>query len=240
MDLREKKTRASIRRAYLELRAEKGAGRITVRELADRAQVGKATFYLHYRSIYDLSEALQREAIEMIVAGIEEPAALLTAPDRASWQLFSSFEKHRELIDVLFRGEQAAVLSQGIEEAVRERLQEILPDACDNPRLSALVTFQVQGGFFAYRRCVGSGRRAADPSGGSVLPARRAPQLTHDAQRQVVSAIADAVRAVGALMEHVARDEGIGFDAEDGAERMASHAGSSYEQSAGAEGSFSC
>ena len=46
-----------------------------------------------------------------IVAGIEEPAALLTAPDRASWQLFSSFEKHRELIDVLFRGEQAAVLS---------------------------------------------------------------------------------------------------------------------------------
>ena len=56
MDLREKKTRASIRRAYLELRAEKGAGRITVRELADRAQVGKATFYLHYRSIYDLSE----------------------------------------------------------------------------------------------------------------------------------------------------------------------------------------
>ena len=138
MDLREKKTRASIRRAYLELRAEKGAGRITVRELADRAQVGKATFYLHYRSIYDLSEALQREAIGMIVAGIEEPAALLTAPDRASWQLFSSFEKHRELIDVLFRGEQAAVLSQGIEEAVRERLQEILPDACDNPRLSAL------------------------------------------------------------------------------------------------------
>ena len=110
MDLREKKTRASIRRAYLELRAEKGAGRITVRELADRAQVGKATFYLHYRSIYDLSEALQREAIGMIVAGIEEPAALLTAPDRASWQLFSSFEKHRELIDVLFRGEQAAVL----------------------------------------------------------------------------------------------------------------------------------
>ena len=118
--------------------------------------------------------------------------------------------------------------------------QEILPDACDNPRLSALVTFQVQGGFFAYRRCVGSGRRAADPSGGSVLPARRAPQLTHDEQRQVVSAIADAVRAVGALMEHVARDEGIGFDAEDGAERMASHAGSSYEQSAGTEGSLSC
>ncbi len=221
MDLREKKTRASIRRAYLELRAEKGAGRITVRELADRAQVGKATFYLHYRSIYDLSEALQRETIEMIVAGIDEPAALLTAPDRASWQLFSSFEKHRELIDVLFRGEQAAVLSQGIEEAVRARLEEILPEACNDPRLSALVTFQVQGGFFAYRRCVGSGRGAADLSGGDVIAARRAPQLTRDEQQAVVTAIADAVRAVGALMERVAAEKGLNVVAASDAERVA-------------------
>ncbi len=226
MDLREKKTRASIRRAYLDLRAEKGAGRITVRELADRAQVGKATFYLHYRSIYDLSEALQCEAIEMIVAGIEEPAALLTAPDRASWQLFSSFEKHRELIDVLFRGEQAAVLSQGIEEAVRARLEEILPEACNDPRLSALVTFQVQGGFFAYRRCAGSGRGAADPSGGDVIAARRAPQLARDEQQAVVTAIADAVRAVGALMERVAVEKGLNVDAASDAERTAASAGS--------------
>lgn len=236
MDLREKKTRASIRRAYLELRAEKGAGRITVRELADRAQVGKATFYLHYRSIYDLSEALQREAIEMIVAGIEEPAALLTAPDRASWQLFSSFEKHRELIDVLFRGEQAAVLSQGIEEAVRARLEEILPEACDDPRLSALVTFQVQGGFFAYRRCVGSGRGAADPSGGDVIDARRAPRLTRDEQQAVVTAIADAVRVVGALMEHVAAEKGLSVAAASDAERTAPTASSYRELGAKAEG----
>ena len=157
----------------------------------------------------------------MIVAGIDEPAALLTAPDRASWQLFSSFEKHRELIDVLFRGEQAAVLSQGIEEAVRARLEEILPEACNDPRLSALVTFQVQGGFFAYRRCAGSGRGAADPSGGDVIAAR-----ARDEQQAVVTAIADAVRAVGALMERVAVEKGLNVDAASDAERTAASAGS--------------
>ena len=67
MDLRERKTRRSIREAFLELLATKPLERITVKELAARAEISKATFYLHYHSVFDLSEALQRELVDDVV-----------------------------------------------------------------------------------------------------------------------------------------------------------------------------
>ena len=56
MDLREKKTKRNIRNAFIELRAKKPLERISIKELAELAEISKATFYLHYKDIYDLSE----------------------------------------------------------------------------------------------------------------------------------------------------------------------------------------
>ena len=47
MDLREKKTKRSIAAAFLALRAAKPLERITIRELAEKAEISKATFYLN-------------------------------------------------------------------------------------------------------------------------------------------------------------------------------------------------
>ena len=60
MDLRTRKPQKALRNAFLELRAKKDLERITIKELTDLAEVSKATFYLHYRDIYDLSDYLQR------------------------------------------------------------------------------------------------------------------------------------------------------------------------------------
>ena len=60
MDLREKKTKRNIRNAFIELRAKKPLERISIKELAELAEISKATFYLHYKDIYDLSENLQK------------------------------------------------------------------------------------------------------------------------------------------------------------------------------------
>ena len=45
-----------MRNAFLQLRAKKDLERISVKELTQLAEVSKATFYLHYRDIYDLSD----------------------------------------------------------------------------------------------------------------------------------------------------------------------------------------
>lgn len=62
-DMRYKKNERSIREAFLMLIQEKKFEKITVTELAKKAEINKGTFYLHYTDIYDLYNELLREAI---------------------------------------------------------------------------------------------------------------------------------------------------------------------------------
>ena len=63
MDLRQKKTLRAIGQAFYALRKQKKLEAITVTELCKNAEISKATFYLHYKDIFDLSEKLQDEII---------------------------------------------------------------------------------------------------------------------------------------------------------------------------------
>lgn len=50
-DLRVKKTRAAIKNAFKEMIMEMSPSEIQVKELAERAQIHRKTFYLHYTCI---------------------------------------------------------------------------------------------------------------------------------------------------------------------------------------------
>lgn len=62
VDLRVRKTREAIKKAFREMVREMDADDITVKELADRARIHRKTFYLHYTSI----EALFEDALQDI------------------------------------------------------------------------------------------------------------------------------------------------------------------------------
>ena len=51
MDLRVTKTQRAIRAAFLELREKKPLEKITVKELCQRAEILKSTFYDHYADV---------------------------------------------------------------------------------------------------------------------------------------------------------------------------------------------
>ena len=121
MDLRQKKTLAAIRTAFLELLGKKPLEKITVKELAEKAQISKATFYLHYQDIYDLAERLQAEVIGEIYQSIAHPDLVLTdQPDYVE----------RELKKHIFRNH---------------------PELKEDIHFQALLTYQVYGGYYTYR-----------------------------------------------------------------------------------------
>ena len=150
MDLREKKTKQSIRNAFLQLRAHKPLERITVKELAELAQISKATFYLHYHDVYDLSEQMQKEVIAQLLNSLDHPDSVLTDRVQFTRELFGAFIAHRHLTDILFSGSQAAVLPISIEHAVKAHVYALDPGVQDNARFNILLTYQVQGAYYAY------------------------------------------------------------------------------------------
>ena len=54
IDRRVQRTRQALRNALLELIKEKGYDSISVEEITQRANLGRATFYLHYKDKEDL------------------------------------------------------------------------------------------------------------------------------------------------------------------------------------------
>lgn len=81
-DLRYIKTERAIRKAFHELLQEKDLRRITVRELVDRAEINKTTFYSHYETLPDLIDTLEREKINYILDNLDEVLLLYHDPDQ--------------------------------------------------------------------------------------------------------------------------------------------------------------
>jgi AcrR family transcriptional regulator len=64
-DLRIRRTRERLGAALIALIEEKPIDNVTVREVLDRAQVGRSTFYLHYQDKNDLLVSQMEHGLEM-------------------------------------------------------------------------------------------------------------------------------------------------------------------------------
>ena len=80
-DLRVTKTRRLIKATFLELVQAKPVQKITVTELAKRAEISKGTFYLHYLDIYDLYNQMVEETVAKIAGSFDPYPDLFSAPE---------------------------------------------------------------------------------------------------------------------------------------------------------------
>lgn len=66
IDRRALKTRKALKHALADLLLEKELRNISIRELTDKADIHRGTFYSHYQDIYDLFEQIENEVFEKI------------------------------------------------------------------------------------------------------------------------------------------------------------------------------
>lgn len=150
MDLRVKRTKANIINAFLQLCAKKPPERITVKELADLAEINKATFYLHYKDIYDLLETLENDLFERVFDSIAHPNSVLSEPKLFIRELVEGFIANKSLIDIIFGKNRRNILADKIESEVRSFIFEKYPQYKNSPELNVLLTYVIRGGYFAY------------------------------------------------------------------------------------------
>lgn len=150
MDLRIERTKRSIVNAFIELRAKKPLEKITVKELSEYALINKATFYSHYHDIYDLSEQLEKEAVDAVLKSISHPDSLITNPKRATTELAFALMSQNELLDTLFSDSRAHLLSIRLEQGLKEKIYAMCPEYENNLEWNILLCVLIQGCFYAF------------------------------------------------------------------------------------------
>jgi AcrR family transcriptional regulator len=148
-DRRVRRTRELLRTAFRSLIHEKGYDRTTVQDILDRADVGRSTFYAHYRDKEDLLRsgfedvhaalAAEKDAAER-QAGSETP---LLQPLLA---VFQHVEAYRQFWGPTSRtgGHDLVVriLQESIDDLVRAHFRSQFPDADPNElELDAAMRF---------------------------------------------------------------------------------------------------
>lgn len=71
-DRRVRRTKKALLEALAEIMIKKDLRNITVRELADKADVHRATFYAHYCDVYDLYEQMEDMIVNELVAIVDD------------------------------------------------------------------------------------------------------------------------------------------------------------------------
>ena len=104
---RKKRTRLALMQAAGELLIEKGYDHLTIQEIADRADVGRATFYLHFTDKEDIVWQMLYEHSLVVTQMTHD--ALLQEPfkrrDYLSWRMFfEGVQTTKDVSNAIFGG----------------------------------------------------------------------------------------------------------------------------------------
>lgn len=102
MDRRIQRTRRLLRDALMQLILERGYDSLTVQEITDQANLGRATFYLHYKDKEELLISSVTETVDEVIQELDlSPQNLLTGARPPSLIMFEHAQANNSLYRVL-------------------------------------------------------------------------------------------------------------------------------------------
>jgi len=119
LDPRMKRTRAALCSALLSLLEEKPFDEISIRDIAERAKIGYATFFRHYESLRAVLHDLIADQIRQLIE-LAFPAIEVTNTRAAALAQCNFVDQHRRLWTALLTGGAAGIVR---EEFIRQGAQ---------------------------------------------------------------------------------------------------------------------
>lgn len=154
-DRRVIKTKRAIRSAFAELLAEKEISAITIKEIADRADINRKTFYHYYAGVHQVMDEIENEIVSAFEADltdfdfrrdIQEPKQMFS-------KLSGMIHGDQELYDHLFRAENNSHLLDKVTQLLREKTVACLRGkyAVDPVVLQVIADYTISGATAVYR-----------------------------------------------------------------------------------------
>jgi AcrR family transcriptional regulator len=90
-DRRIRKTRAILKNSLISLMNEKSVKHITVKELCEKADINRGTFYLHYKDVFDMLEKIEEDFFKELTEIVEVYAKDMSIPKKLFLENLFSF-----------------------------------------------------------------------------------------------------------------------------------------------------
>ncbi len=136
--------------AFLQLRSCKPLEKITVKDLSALAEINKATFYLHYHDVYDLSEQLENEVVFSTLHSIEQPELIFSDTKRFTRELTEGFLANEQLINILFEGSRSSCFVTLFDKELKNLIIKVHPEYEETLEKNAAITYLIYGGYYTY------------------------------------------------------------------------------------------
>lgn len=126
-DRRVIRSKMRMREALISLMQEKLFPEITARDITDRADLNRATFYLHYNNVFDLLEELEEETVSEFARMLEETPIL----ENSTWEsvligkICDYIAENQDLCRCLFLNPHSDCFTEKLTEIMKRKGQEI-------------------------------------------------------------------------------------------------------------------
>ena len=156
-DRRVNRTRRLLREALKSLILEKGYDSVRIEEITERADLGRTTFYLHYKDKEDLllesMDAIADDLMDQIGQLAVRERTIVTAVDPSSPILlvFRHAAENADLYRIILRGEGATKTATRFRDIISASVYHIIQDRkVEAPqRITPVVPLEVFSNYFA-------------------------------------------------------------------------------------------
>ncbi|MDO5547911.1 MAG: TetR/AcrR family transcriptional regulator [Eubacteriales bacterium] len=121
-DRRIRRTKRLLRQALAELMNEKEFKDITVKEITERADLNRGTFYFHYTDTYDLKDKIENELVQVLQENLEtyQPTEDNHSVQDIADAVLGYIQENRFLVRTLFHDTSG--------EGIRSKMMRVLED----------------------------------------------------------------------------------------------------------------
>ena len=149
-DRRVRRTKQLIKQSLIELMHEKPFKDITVKDITERADLNRGTFYLHYVDIYDLLSKIEDETLQAIEEMMLDYRCKINMPSCYELldELFSYIEDNRDLFEVLLHSQSEGIFLNKLQYLIKTMgldLMNMIYKDTSRPHYSYFLSFVLNG-----------------------------------------------------------------------------------------------
>ncbi len=151
LDRRVQRTRKLLRDALMELILEDGYDAFSIQDITDKANLGRATFYLHFKDKDELLLDVMQEFIDNFMDQVPQlsEAQWRLEDTKAIIKLFDFAAEHYDLYRILIIGSGGITASRQLHQSVAENIQACIQNEVDELGAKPLVPVDFIANHFA-------------------------------------------------------------------------------------------